>query len=142
MKEKEKNNVKHNIKNIKHTTRKKSLQKKHEHKLSSFEKENHPEMDIKSIKDIKEKIDSDFPENDDRIYSDNDIWYKAISPTDKIIFTGSLKMLTSTSSIEIANGVKRRIVYGRTGEQAFETLIDDLDESFKDIKEKCKSLMK
>lgn len=71
MKEKEKNNVKHNIKNIKHTTRKKSLQKKHEHKLSSFEKENHPEMDIKSIKDIKEKIDSDFPENDDRIYSDN-----------------------------------------------------------------------
>lgn len=78
----------------------------------------------------------------DRIYSDNDIWYKAISPTDKIIFTGSLKMLTSTSSIEIANGVKRRIVYGRTGEQAFETLIDDLDESFKDIKEKCKSLMK
>lgn len=63
MKEKEKNNVKHNSK-TKQTATKKQLQKGHEHKLSSFEKEKHPETDIKSIKDIKEKTDQDFSEND------------------------------------------------------------------------------
>lgn len=56
---------------VKQSVNKKQLKKGREHKLSSFEKENHPEMDIKSIKDIKEKIDSDFPKNDINIYSDN-----------------------------------------------------------------------
>lgn len=78
----------------------------------------------------------------DRIFSDNNIWYEATSPISKAIFTGSLKMLTSTSSVEIANGVRRYVIYGRTSKQAFETLTDELNESFKDIKEKCKSLMK
>lgn len=78
----------------------------------------------------------------DQVFSEGEQWFKALSPTEKEPFTGTLKMLTATTSIEFINGFKTITKYGRSCRQAFEILNDTLDETFKEIKEKCKSLMK
>lgn len=76
----------------------------------------------------------------DGIYCDNNKWYKAISTTERILYTGILNMLTSTSSTEFKDGNRISTKYGNTYKAL--DFNDKSDCSFKQIKEECKSLMK
>ena len=78
----------------------------------------------------------------DGIYCEDDIWYKAISPTEKKIFTGTLEMLTSTCSVNFIEGMRSTTKYSRTMNDSFNKFDGSLDVDFKMIIEACKSLMK
>lgn len=79
----------------------------------------------------------------DGIYHEEGIWYRATSPTKRILFTGTLHMITSTSAIEFFAGSIRTTKYGRGVDEAFSSLEGiKLDINFKTIKEECKSLMR
>lgn len=79
----------------------------------------------------------------DGVYHEGDSWFRAISPTRKTLFTGTLNMLTATSSIEFFAGNRRTTYYGRTSEEAFLSIENTkLEINFKTIKEECKFLMK
>lgn len=79
----------------------------------------------------------------DGVYHEKDVWYRATSPTKRVPFTGTLNMITSTSSTEFFAGSRRTTKYGRTSDEAFSSLEEaKLDVNFKTIKEECKSLMK
>ena len=79
----------------------------------------------------------------DGVYQEKDVWYRATSPTKRVPFTGTLNMITSTSSIEFFAGSRRTTIYGRSSDEAFSSLEEaKLDVNFKTIKEECKSLMK
>lgn len=79
----------------------------------------------------------------DGIYHEGDSWFRAISPTKKTLFTGTLNMLTATSSVEFFSGNKITTYYGRTNKEAFLAMENTkLDIDFKTIKKECKFLMK
>ena len=79
----------------------------------------------------------------DGIYCDNNIWYQATSATKRVPFTGILKMLTSTSSVEFIAGCKRYTRYNRSSKDAFYSLEENkISINFKTIEEECKFLMK
>ena len=79
----------------------------------------------------------------DGIYCDNNIWYQATSATKRVPFTGILKMLTATSSVEFIVGCKRYTRYNRTSKDAFYSLEENkISINFKTIEEECKFLMK
>lgn len=79
----------------------------------------------------------------DGVYHEGDLWYRATSPTRKTLFTGTLNMLTATSSAEFFAGNRRTTYYGRTSEEAFLGMENTkLEINFKTIKDECKFLMK
>lgn len=79
----------------------------------------------------------------DGVYHEGDSWFKAISPTKRALFTGSLNMLTATSSSEFFDGNRKTTYYGRISEDAFSEMDNTkLEINFKTIKEECKFLMK
>ena len=79
----------------------------------------------------------------DGVYHEGDSWFRATSPTRKTLFTGTLNMLTATSSIEFFAGNRRTTYYGRTSEEAFLGMENTkLEINFKTIKDECKFLMK
>lgn len=79
----------------------------------------------------------------DGVYHEEDIWFRATSPTKRVPFTGTLNMITATSSIEFFAGNRNATKYGRGVNEAFSSLEEiKLDINFKTIKEECKSLMK
>lgn len=79
----------------------------------------------------------------DGVYHEKETWYRATSPSKRVLFTGVLNMLTATSSIEFFAGSRRVSKYGRDSDDAFTPLKGvKLDVNFKTIKEECKSLMK
>jgi hypothetical protein len=79
----------------------------------------------------------------DGVYHEGESWFKAISPTKRTLFTGTLNMLTSTSGSEFFSGNRGATYYGRTSEDAFSEIENaKLEINFKTIKEECKFLMK
>lgn len=79
----------------------------------------------------------------DGVYHEGESWFRATSPTRKTLFTGTLSMLTATSSTEFFAGNRRTTYYGRTDEDAFSGIENTkLEINFKTIKEECKFLMK
>lgn len=79
----------------------------------------------------------------DGVYHEEGTWFRATSPTKRVLFTGTLHMITATSSIEFFAGSIRTTKYGRGVDEAFSSLEGiKLDINFKTIKEECKSLMK
>ena len=78
----------------------------------------------------------------DGVYHEKDVWYRATSPTKRVPFTGTLNMITSTSSTEFFAGSRRTTKYGRTSDEAFSSLEEaKLDINFKTIREECKFLL-
>ena len=79
----------------------------------------------------------------DGVYYEDNLWFRATSPIRRTLFTGTLNMLTATSSIEFFAGNKRTTYYGRTSKEAFLGMENTkLEVNFKTIKEECKFLMK
>lgn len=75
----------------------------------------------------------------DGIYEENNVWYKATSPIDREPYTGILNMLTTVSTINFEGGRKLFTTYSE-GQKRQES-IERKKLNFKDIKQKCKSLM-
>lgn len=69
----------------------------------------------------------------DRVFSKGNQWFEAISPTEQKLFTGTLNMLTSSSSIEFVNGFRTTTKYGRSYFRAFESLDNMPNETIKKI---------
>lgn len=79
----------------------------------------------------------------DGVYHEKDAWFRATSPTKRVLFTGNLSMIVGSSTIEFFAGSMKTTRYGRSTEEAFSSLEGvKLDVNFKTIKEECKSLMK
>ena len=78
----------------------------------------------------------------DGVYHKGDLWYKAISPIDSTLFTGTLQQLTSTVVMQCDTGVRECLRYGRDPEPPESKFLDTVKFDFQTIREKCKSLMK
>lgn len=79
----------------------------------------------------------------DGVYFDSGLWYKAISPTERVLYTGDINMLTANGRMRFANGIKTTTIYGKICDSSFDKLYDNEDIiNFKEIKQKCLPLMK
>jgi hypothetical protein len=78
------------------------------------------------------------------VYPENNIWYEAVSPIDRIKFTGELQMLASITIIRFCNGCKVSTYYDGTIRESFELFNNskDIKLDFKNIKRQCMFLMK
>lgn len=74
----------------------------------------------------------------DQIYQIDNIWYKAINPSDKELYTGDLKFLCSNTTLRIEAGHKISTLYGNFNNEVF-NMIPKLSVDFKLI---CKYLTK
>lgn len=76
----------------------------------------------------------------DEAYCKGGLWYKAITPTDSILFTGVIQALTATMKSTYENGALKSTTYGNGFGEMKPSKKDDIN--FKIVKEQCESLMK
>lgn len=78
----------------------------------------------------------------DGVFRRGDLWYKTISPTGSILFTGTLQQLTSVTTTQFCSGMRQSTSYRRDTEPLESKFQDKLELNFETIREECKSLMK
>lgn len=78
----------------------------------------------------------------DGVFCRGDLWYKTVSPTGSILFTGTLQQLTSVTTTQFCSGMRQSTGYRRDTEPLESKFQDKLELNFKTIREECKSLMK
>ena len=80
----------------------------------------------------------------DQLFSDKDIWYKAISPTKYVKFTGVFQPICTVSKTEYVNGSMVMRTYNGSYNYTKELVAASIkgDINFKEIREQCESLMK
>ncbi len=80
----------------------------------------------------------------DQLFSDNNIWYKAISPIEYTKFTGIYQPIGAVSKTEYVNGSMVMRTYNGSYNYTRELVASSIksDVNFKEIREQCKSLMK
>lgn len=78
----------------------------------------------------------------DEIYKKDNYWYKCISPTGSILFTGTRSPLCSISTENFVGGAKVSTTYNGSYDMIGKIASNKYDINFKNVKEECKSLMK
>lgn len=80
----------------------------------------------------------------DGVYYDEEEgkWYKATSPTCRVLHTGVVHPITNTSCLNIVAGSKTTTTYITDYDYIEKTLNVKVDINFKTVKSECKSLMK
>lgn len=77
----------------------------------------------------------------DGVYKIGDTWFKAVSPTKYVVFSGVLNPLTASSYSRIINGVRMATEFATPRKTIKELLSSKCELNFKTIKEECESLM-
>ena len=78
----------------------------------------------------------------DSVYQEDGTWYKAISATERELFTGKIRPIGCISVVQISNGKKTLIYYDYDRRSAESLQLPKVEMNFKTIREECKSLMK
>lgn len=78
----------------------------------------------------------------DGVFCRKDLWYKAISPINSILFTGNLQQLTAVTITQFNIGVRTGTKYSKSTEALESKFSDKLELNFKTIRNECESLMK
>lgn len=78
----------------------------------------------------------------DSVYQEDGTWYKAISATERELFTGKIRPIGCISVVQISNGKKTLIYYDYDRRSAESLQLPKVEINFKTIREECKSLMK
>lgn len=78
----------------------------------------------------------------DGLYCKDGVWYKAVSSTDSVPYTGEYCPLTSSTKTTFVDGARKTTSYERIARALDEILPKKDDINFKEIKEQCTLLMK
>lgn len=78
----------------------------------------------------------------DGLYKKDGLWYKAVSPTESKLYSGTYQNLTAASQSDICAGRLISTTWGAEYTYMENKLKEKSDINFKTIREQCKSLMK